>query len=227
MNNFFFFFFLQFKECGKLLLSTIAQLRWTWMLLKVHIFYQNFRDKQKSCLLIYVYLVSWICRVDKKLACIPIGEWEWKWEREFVFNAKGSYVEMEAQRVLSLKAFDFGVSSFLISQGFVSGLWVCVFSFHSNIAISQFFIIIVIWWCKVSSFLACLEEFWNLPLPRSYHGHLPKLPFAIFHFLINLMDQKSQVVEIDPVIGQRSPSDFRYDQCYKWQRKRDRASECR
>lgn len=49
-------------------------------------------------------------------------------EREFVFSGKGAYVEMEADPLLRLQNFE--VSE--VFQGFLNGLWLCIFAFHSH-----------------------------------------------------------------------------------------------
>ena len=49
-------------------------------------------------------------------------------EREFVFSANGTYVEMEADPLLRLQNFQLSE----VFEGFVNGLWVCIFAFHAH-----------------------------------------------------------------------------------------------
>lgn len=52
-------------------------------------------------------------------------------EREFVFSANGPYVEMAVDPLLRLLKFNNPTAS-EVFEGFVNGLWICIFAFHAH-----------------------------------------------------------------------------------------------
>ncbi|EXB95129.1 hypothetical protein L484_007076 [Morus notabilis] len=52
-------------------------------------------------------------------------------EREFVFSANGPYVEMAVDPLLRLLKFNNPTTS-EVFEGFVNGLWICIFAFHAH-----------------------------------------------------------------------------------------------